>query len=112
MTGHQRRKYPKEWELLARDCKERADWKCEHCHVEQLATRTSKKGNPYFIYLAACHVHQLDTRNAQPELIALCISCHARYDYQHKQRVRRVELERLKHRKALAARVDYRFYGG
>ena len=112
VTGHQRRKYPTNWEQLARACKERADWKCEHCHVEQFATRTSKRGTPYFIYLHAAHIYQLDTRNTQPELIALCISCHAAYDYQHKQREKRIELERLKHRRELAARVDYRFYGG
>ncbi len=111
MTGHQRRRYPLNWEILAQACKERAGWRCEHCHIEQYAIRTSKRGTPYYVYLHAAHIHH-DQDNQQPELIALCIACHARYDYRHKERQKRIELERLKHQRALASRVDLRFYGG
>lgn len=110
MTGHQRKKYPANWEELARQCKERALWRCEHCGIAQHTTRTSKKGTPYIVYLHAAHVHQADTRNTQPELKALCISCHAHYDYQHKQREQRIELERLKHRSLWCQKADRRYY--
>jgi len=111
MMQHLRRRYPPNWEQLARACKERAGWQCEHCHVKQHTLMTSAKGTPYIIYLHAAHTHH-DPPNPQPALIALCVSCHARYDAGHRQRQRRIALERLKHRRALAERFDLRFAGG
>lgn len=111
MTGQKRGRYPVNWEALARACKDAANWTCQHCGIPQFALVESRAGKPYIIYLHAAHIHH-DQDNQQPALIALCISCHGRYDYQHKQRVKRIELERLKHQKQLASRVDLRFYGG
>jgi hypothetical protein len=56
----------------------------------------SAKGKPYLIYLHAAHKHH-DTHNPQPELIALCVRCHARYDYEHKQRQAQLRIEVMKH---------------
>jgi hypothetical protein len=92
--------YPENWECLAQACKERDSWTCQHCGVKQYEIRTSKKGNPYFIYLHAAHVNH-DQGNPDPELITLCITCHSRFDYQHKQREARVRLECLKHLRLL-----------
>ncbi len=111
MTGHKRKRYPENWEAIAQACKELAGWTCQHCGIEQYALVESRAGRPYIIYLHAAHVYH-DQSNQQPELLCLCISCHARYDYRHKQQEKLVELERLKHRKLLASRVDLRFYGG
>ena len=47
--------------------------------------------------------------------IALCVRCHARYDYALKQRAARVALERLKHqrqREWVRQGMDHRWFGG
>ncbi len=92
--------YPANWPELARACKERAGWACEHCGVKQHEIVTSRKGTPYFIYLHAAHKNH-DHDNPDPELLCLCISCHSRYDYRHKQREAILRLERMKHLKLL-----------
>lgn len=95
-----REAYPDTWEALALACKERAGWECEHCGVRQYQLMTSRKGKPYIVYLHAAHKNH-DRDNPAPELLCLCISCHARYDYRHKQREARIRLERMKHLKLL-----------
>ncbi|HLI07055.1 MAG TPA: hypothetical protein VKV40_10860 [Ktedonobacteraceae bacterium] len=104
-------RYPPNWKHLSHACKERAGWQCEHCHVKQHTLMTSAKGTPYIIYLHAAHTHH-DPTNPQPDLIALCVCCHARYDAGHRQRQRRLALERRKHQRLLAERTDFRFAGG
>ena len=94
--------YPDQWEHLAAACKEAANWTCEHCGARQHEVRTSKKGNPYFIYLHAAHKNH-DKDNPTPELLCLCVSCHARYDYEHRERQAIVRLECLKHLRLLIA---------
>lgn len=111
MTRGQRAKYPRNWEKLAALCKERADYQCEHCGIEQGSILISRKGKPYRVYLHAAHINH-DTTNRQPELRALCIRCHARYDYQQREREQRITLERLKHRIQLAKTGNYHQYGG
>jgi|SRR5579859_3357982 len=100
MTGNRRKIYPPNWPALALACKERAGWQCEHCSAVQHEIKISRKGNPYFVYLGACHKNH-DPLNPNPELICLCVSCHARYDYQWKQRQAIVRVEILKHLRLL-----------
>ncbi len=100
MMQQYRRKYPDRWEEMARQCKEAAGWKCEECGAAQFELRTSRRGSPYLVYLHAAHVNN-DPGNPDPELKALCISCHAKLDYERKQREARVRLEILKHLKLL-----------
>jgi hypothetical protein len=102
VIGMYRKRYPPTWEQLAEACKIRAGWCCEHCGVEQYALVESRKGTPYIIYLHAAHKNH-DPDNPNPELLCLCISCHARYDYKHKVREARVRLEILKHLRLLIA---------
>jgi hypothetical protein len=102
--------YPSNWKRLSRRCKERANWQCEHCGARQYEIVTSRKGTPYFIYLHAAHRRQLDQHNPSPDLMCLCVSCHAKYDYEHKQRERRIALERLKHQCAWLQREDRHWY--
>lgn len=97
-----RRLYPCNWRALAEACKARAGWRCEHCGVAQYEIVTSRKGKPYIIYLAACHKYH-DRQNATPELLCLCVTCHARLDYEHKQKEARIRLEILKHLRLLIA---------
>lgn len=94
------RLYPANWRELAQACKERAGWKCEHCGIEQHTLVTSRKGTPYIVYLHAAHKHH-DKENGAPELVCLCIACHARYDREHQEREARIRLEQLRHLKAL-----------
>lgn len=94
--------YPENWEALALACKERAGWQCEHCGARQFDLVTSKRGTPYIIYLHAAHKYH-DRSNPDPELLCLCISCHARLDYQHQQQRAQIRIERLKHLKRLIA---------
>lgn len=103
MMQQYRAKYPASWEQLSRECKERANWQCEECGAAQHTIRISKKGNPYIVYLAACHVNH-DQANPQPELKCLCVVCHGRLDYQERQRAARVHLERIKHLRLLIER--------
>ena len=94
--------YPLNWKALAQACKARAGWQCEHCGIEQHTLVTSRKGTPYIIYLHAAHKHH-DRQNASPDLICLCIVCHARYDREHQEREARVRIEILKHLRLLIA---------
>lgn len=96
MLGAYRQLYPPNWPELAQACKERAGWQCEECGAQQYELKTSRRGTPYLIYLHAAHINH-DPHNPAPALRCLCISCHARLDYQHKQREARVRLEILKH---------------
>jgi len=100
MLGTLRKIYPPNWPELAQACKERAGWQCEHCGVKQHQIVISRRGIPYFIYLHAAHKNH-DRQNPDPELLCLCISCHARLDYQYKQRESRIRLEVLKHLRLL-----------
>ena len=63
-----RERYPGDWNEIARQVKERAGWKCEHCgHPHDPAT-----GH-------VLTVHHLDgnPENCAPEnLVALCQRCH------------------------------------
>ena len=99
-----RKQYPKNWEQLARQCKERAGWQCQFCHVKQGRKRTSKRtGKRYPVYLHAAHRdHDLD--NPYPVLLCLCPTCHGRYDYQYRVRQQQIAVERLKHQRMLVAR--------
>lgn len=100
MMQEYRRKYPQNWEAMARACKERAGWKCEECGVAQHTLAVSRRGKPYIVYLAACHVNH-DQASPDPELKALCVVCHGRHDYQQRQQAARVHVERMKHLRRL-----------
>ena len=53
---------------------------------------------------AAAHLDH-DPWNPQPRLAALCPSCHARYDFSWQERQRWLELEQLRHRLWVHARL-------
>lgn len=94
--------YPNDWPLLRAQCLERAEYQCEHCGIEdETPARSERTGRPYIVYLHAAHKNH-DKLNPSPELIALCPSCHGRYDYAYRERERRFWLERFKHRTLLA----------
>lgn len=97
-----RRRYPKNWKTLATLCKNRAGWKCEECQEAHLTIKISKRtGLVYTMYLHAAHT---GCYTARPKLIALCPSCHAKLDWQRRQRTSNVRLERMKHIRLLLIR--------
>lgn len=100
-----RKKYPANWPAIAAACKERAGWRCEHCSVKHRAWRKSKRtGRRYRVYLQAAHVNHLERGREDAALLCLCFTCHARYDYEHDERLKDIRLHCLKHRKLLEAR--------
>lgn len=97
-----RRRYPRNWPQLAKACKERAGWKCEHCGVSQFAQRLSVwTGNLYTVYLQAAHKNH-DPENPDPELACVCATCHWHHYRKSGQRAAWVALERMKHQRLIA----------
>jgi len=96
MSVKYRQLYPENWEELAKECKDRAGWRCQFCGVAHGDIAISRRGEPYTIYLAAAHLDH-DPWNPRPRLAALCPSCHGRYDWQDLERKRWLELEILRH---------------
>lgn len=89
--------YPKNWEKLALACKERAGWCCEECGIAHLAQVINREtGEVKRAILCAAHLDH-DPWNPRPRLRALCLSCHARYDYSARERARWLALERKRH---------------
>ena len=104
MKSERRTRYPRDWEQLAWQCKQQADWQCEYCHISHGAHRYSKRtGAIYTVYLHAAHRdHDID--NPNPVLLCLCPTCHGTYDYRSRLREQQITLERLKHQRLLTAR--------
>ncbi len=101
MKSERRKQYPRNWEQLARQCKEKAGKRCEFCHITQGKKRKSKRtGNRYRVYLHAAH-RDHDIGNPTPVLLCLCPTCHGKYDCRHRKREQRLQSERLKHRMLL-----------
>ena len=96
-----RQKYPRSWRRLARECKERADWRCQRCGVKHGTLRLSRwTGREWPVYLQAAHLKH-DQENETPELIAVCPTCHWRYFRRPGQRAAWM-IEKLKHQKLIA----------
>jgi hypothetical protein len=103
MNMQRRRLYPKEWERLARECKEATGWRCAFCHIRHGAWRRSKRtGRRYQVWLHAAHKYLADTFNPHPDLLCLCPTCHGRRDYWQRLGLWDVRIERKKHRRLLA----------
>jgi hypothetical protein len=99
--------YPSNWKQLSRECKERANWRCERCKVKQGAQRKSKRtGKWYRVWLHAAHVQLNDTHNPTPFLMCLCPRCHGRYDFWLRVRFAVVVLEMHKHQALLQQREE------
>ncbi len=102
MKSERRKLYPRNWEQLAGQCKEQADWQCAHCHIRQGAKRISRRtGVVYAVLLHAAHKNH-DIGNSTPDLLCLCPTCHGTYDYQHRINQQQLNHERLKHQLLLA----------
>ncbi len=104
VKSERRKKYPKNWETLARQCKERAGWTCEFCHVKQSRKRKSKRtGKWYRVHLHAAH-RDHDIGNPTPHLLCLCPTCHGKYDFHYRLSQQQSDFERRKHQLLLSSR--------
>ena len=98
-------RYPRNWRELAIACKDRANWQCQVCGVTQKTERISQRtGVVYAVFLHAAHTTLHDTTNQQPELQALCPTCHGRLDWQLRKSEAEGTLEKHKHQFLLASR--------
>jgi hypothetical protein len=98
-------RYPHNWQQLALACKEHAGWQCEACGVTQRTERVSQRtGAVYKVFLHAAHTKLYDTNNQQPELQALCPTCHGRLDWQLRKHEAAGTLEKHKHQFLLSTR--------
>lgn len=69
-------RYPKSWPAISRRIRERDDWRCKFCGIEQYAMRNGSK-----IVLTVAHLHDPDPMNCEDDnLAALCQRCHTRLD--------------------------------
>jgi hypothetical protein len=97
-------RYPRNWQQLARACKERANWQCEECHVTQGTERISHHtGAVYTVYLHAAHTMLHDTSNPDPALQALCPTCHGLHDWQLRKQEEARAFEKRKHQLLLSS---------
>src|SRR2546429_1534825 len=93
-----RHRYPKQWRRLATECKDRAGWRCERCGIKHGTLRRSLYTDRIHpVWLQAHHVNG-DPESEEPQLQALCPSCHFFY----RRNPPAWLLERIKHQKLLA----------
>jgi hypothetical protein len=93
--------YPQNWPEIALQCKERAGWQCERCHIHQDAERISRRGKPYRVVLMACHKDHTQRKNPDAELLCLCCVCHWWFDFEMHQLEEWRALEHLKHQRLI-----------
>jgi len=95
-----RKRYPKNWQRLALECKEHAHWRCQKCGVRHGTMRMSTwTGRLYPVWLQAAHTRH-DPENENPELICVCPSCHWHF-YRRPGTRPAWYIEKLKHQKLL-----------
>lgn len=115
-----RKRYPKNWDAIAREVKEKVNWNCEWCgrpcirpgeNIFDLDDRLGNNCNPKTGHcwaddlwenyephiqrfrLTVAHLDH-DPENPNARLAALCAPCHCRYDLKQMPRKRQIERER------------------
>ncbi|MEN8444051.1 MAG: hypothetical protein ABG776_03445 [Cyanobacteria bacterium J06555_13] len=100
-------RYPQNWKQRSLECRDSANWTCQHCHkhcrrpqesLEAFIVRTGYpsaqvKAHPRRWSAQAAHINH-DRENPDAELIALCLPCHRRYDNPQMAKIKRLERER------------------
>lgn len=82
-----RKRYPKNWDEIARKVKDEADWKCEHC-----GKQCRRPGEPFDTHrrtLTVAHMNHIPEDCSRENLKALCSVCHLRYDATHHAETRK-----------------------
>lgn len=83
----ERKRYPKNWDAIAKDVKDKADWKFQRC-----GKQCRRPGEPFDTHKRTLTVAHLNhtPEDCRPEnLMAMCAPCHCRYDAKHHAETRR-----------------------
>ncbi len=73
------KRYPKNWQEIAIEAKNAADWQCQHCrrHCLRPGEKRSLTRSEWTRFTLSVHHSDCTPENNQPEnLIALCTPCH------------------------------------
>ena len=87
-----RKKYPANWDQLARAVKDETGWKCEECGRQ--CYRPGEKVESFANVLTVAHLNHKPWDCRRENLRALCSGCHNRYDAKHRAETRRKNNER------------------
>lgn len=79
--------YPDEWERIATEVKETADWRCDMCDVQ--CYRPGERVETRRLVLTVAHLNHTPADCRTENLMAMCAPCHCRYDAPEKARRRR-----------------------
>lgn len=83
----ERDRYPIHWEVIARQIKDKADWKCQMC-----GKQCRRPGEPFDTHkntLTVAHLNHIPEDVREENLMAMCAPCHLRYDAKHHAETRR-----------------------
>lgn len=83
----ERDRYPIHWEVIARQIKNKADWKCQMC-----GKQCRRPGEPFDTHkntLTVAHLNHIPEDVREENLTAMCAPCHLRYDAKHHAETRR-----------------------
>lgn len=87
-----RKRYPADWDEIARRVKDETDWKCEVC-----GRQCRRPGEPFDTHrrtLTVAHLDHTPENCERSNLRALCAPCHLRYDAQQHAESRRRNKQR------------------
>ncbi|MGD1905565.1 MAG: HNH endonuclease [Leptolyngbyaceae cyanobacterium] len=108
--------YPANWDQIARQVKDEADWKCEQCgkdcrrpeqshfnFIERIQTNRLSEcpvvaeylEHPTRWVLTVAHLDHTPENCDRANLRALCAPCHCRYDLSQMAKKKRLKMERL-----------------
>ena len=92
--------YPSNWNAIALEIKQQANWQCQNCGKQCRRTGQSlanfvaaypdAKTKPIRYTLTVAHLDHTPSNCDRTNLKALCSVCHLRYDTQHHINSRRV----------------------
>lgn len=75
-----KRRYPLQWQSIAKSVKDRAEWKCEQC-----GKQCRRPGEPFDTHrrtLTVAHLDHTPENCDEGNLRAMCAPCHLQYDAQ------------------------------
>jgi 5-methylcytosine-specific restriction endonuclease McrA len=87
IKSENKKRYPKEWKMIALSVKEKADWKCQVC-----GKQCRKPNEPFDTHkrtLTVAHLNHIPEDVSEENLKAMCAPCHLRYDAKHHAETRK-----------------------
>ena len=82
-----RKRYPKEWELISKSIKDAADWKCQKCGKQ--CRRPGESFDTHRNTLTVAHLNHTPEDVRPENLMAMCAPCHLKYDAKHHAETRK-----------------------